>query len=172
MRNDHQPIPNDPRGYNRPPHHPAGHRPHPPHHGHHPKHHKPHHGHGHIPKHVRSSMIRIQYDDLAMDKIANVYGEMADFAIDTIERCPPEIKLTLALVLGLRVDFNDYRAYVREPAPRFPSPLLNETALDAFGQALGHNDVDVATQIYDACPPEQTLLAIAVAMLQTPTEGE
>ena len=102
-----------------------------------------------------------------MEQLTHIFGEGIGSAIEALERSPAEVKISLAIALGLNVDLSGYRSYVPEPMrSRPPSPLLTEATSRALGQALRTNDMDLVLQIYEASPPEQILLAIAASALR------
>jgi hypothetical protein len=97
--------------------------------------------------------------------LREICGEVTDVTLNALQGCPSEIKLALMMAFDLKIDLSNYKAPIEDPI-RFPSPLLNETTTGILEQALGHDNINIAIQIYDACPPEQTLLAIAIAALK------
>jgi len=117
----------------------------------------------HHPPHVRTSMIRLIYDDAAIARLELVYEDV-DYVIDLIETSPPEIKLTLALALGINVDLSEYPQDFYPPI-RFETPFLNEINKNSISASLDCAEPEIAVSIYNTCPPEQALLALAVAAL-------
>ena len=128
-----------------------------PNHPHHPPYHHP----SHQPPHIRASKIRLDYDDATLDRIGKLYDDV-EYIVDVLETCPPEIKLTLAMLLGIRVDLRDYPQEVH-PMIRFETPFLTGKNNSLIERTLECSETEVAVSIYNACPPEQALLALAAA---------
>jgi hypothetical protein len=126
-------------------------------------------GGAHQPPHIRASRIRLKYDEDTISRLGQLYDDV-EYVVDILETCPPEIKLTLAMLLGIQVDLREYPQAVH-PMVRFATPFLNDQNSGLISQALDCSESDVAVNIYNTCPPEQALLALAVATLKK-TGGE
>jgi hypothetical protein len=140
--------------------HPLGEQPAPPHLS----------GDNHQPPHIRASRIRLSYDDETITKLKKLYTD-ANYLAEIIEACPPEIILTFAMLLEIKVDLSEYPKEVY-PIVRFATPFLNKCNSELIGAALNCNEADVAISIYNDCPPEQALLALTVAAIKTAKEVE
>lgn len=116
------------------------------------------------PPHIRASRIRLNYDEGTIARLGQLYDDV-DYVVDILETCPPEIKLTLAMLLGIQVDLSEYPQDVH-PMVRFALPFLNNKNTGLIGQALDCKEPDMAVNIYNSCPPEQVLLALAAAFLK------
>jgi hypothetical protein len=116
----------------------------------------------HKPPHIRVSQIRLNYDDETIARLGKLYNDV-EYVVEILETCPPEIKLTLAMLLNIQIDLGEYE--VHQPA-RYTTPFLNEHNGGLIGEALNCDKADVAVNIYNSCPPEQALLALAVAVLK------
>lgn len=116
------------------------------------------------PPHIRASQIRLSCDDETIAKLESLYGDI-NYVLQILEICPPEIKLTLAMLFGIKVDLSDY-PYETISMVRFANPFLDERNSKLIGKALNCSEEDIAVSIYNACPPEQALLALAVAVLK------
>lgn len=117
-----------------------------------------------LPPRVRHSIVRIPFTDDIKDKLEEVFGEKLNYVFNVIDSAPPEIKLTLAMLLGFNVDLSECTQYVSKVV-KFTSPLLNGYAKDVMGKILGIENLDNALHIYNASPAEQVLIAVTVAKL-------
>ena len=115
------------------------------------------------PPHIRSSRIRLAYDDDTISHFNQLYGN-AEYVLEILETCPPEIKLTLAMLFGIQVSVQDYPQETH-PMVRFETPFLTDSNTELLKQVLECDEPMIAMRIYNACPPEQTLLALAIASL-------
>lgn len=132
--------------FNGPHHHPGRQPPHPP-----------------LHPHMRE-IVKVVFDDEARNKLEETYGDALKYVFDVINHAPAEGKLTLAILLGLKVDLSACTQYVTK-AVKFPSPLLSETAKKALGKILGEGNIENALYIYNASPAEQVMIAVTIAMM-------
>lgn len=116
-----------------------------------------------LPPHLRMPLVRIVYDEASQNKLLSLFGELADYAAYILETCPPEVKLTAAICLGFTVKIDDTTNF--SDSVRFASPFLTEAAAGLLAEGLRQNSCDAVRSVYDACPHEQTLLAIVAASL-------
>lgn len=127
-----------------------------------------------LPPRVRHSIVRIPFTTDIKDKLEDVFGDKLNYVFRVIDSAPPEIKLTLAMLLGFKVDLSECTKYVSK-AVKFTSPLLNGDAKKVVGEILGFENLNNALHIYNASPAEQVLIAVTVAKLlqnqQNDTEG-
>ena len=121
----------------------------------------PHHNHS---PHIRSSRICFNYNDTTIARLGQLY-ENVEYAISVLETCPPEIKLTLAMLLDIQVDLSQY-PQESNPIIRFETPLLDEKNCSLIKRTLMSNKPETVESIYKQCPPEQVILALAVASLK------
>lgn len=128
-------------------------------------------GHAHMPPHIRSSKIRLDYNEDVISRINQICGEnMTEYVINQIENSPPEIKLIQAILLSIKADLSGYP----QEAPvmiRFDTPFMTEQNAAIIARALQCGEVSTIMNIYNACPPEQAIIALAAAILKHP-EGE
>jgi hypothetical protein len=123
----------------------------------------------HQPPHIRASKIHLNYDESAIKRL-NAFYDDVEYVIEILETCPPEIKLTLAMALGISIDLSEYPETIH-PLVRFATPFLNDNNSELIGSVLNCAETEAAKRIYNVCPPEQALLAVAVATL-IKTKGE
>ena len=138
--------------------------PHPHPHPHHPQHHM-HHHHSH---HLWGASITIKYAE-GIESIKSVFGETADTVIQVIEKAPPEMKVILALALGLQVDIGQYWDGAEDYEPVTFSPFLDEDIITALSAKLSV-DGNKVIPIFDGAPPEVVTLAVAICHLLNPNK--
>jgi hypothetical protein len=117
--------------------------------------------HGHIPPHEHQRTVQLEYNEKVMRRLSEVYGEAASFIISTLESSPPEIKLTVAIFFEIPVNIDNYPAGTLQP--RFQTPFLTDENIGVLVKSLDCNNLEAAISIYNSCPPEQAMLAIAAA---------
>ncbi len=118
--------------------------------------------------HVRHSIVKVRYDDNTRDKLEEIYGdddEVIDYVLRVIESAPPEIKLTLAMLLKFKVDLSGCTPYVSPKAVKFYSPILSESVKESIGKVLGWDNLDNALFIYNTSPDEQVLIAATIVKM-------
>lgn len=125
--------------------------------------HTPHHG-DVLPPHVRDTIVKALFDATMQEKLEGTYGNALDFVFDIIDRAPAEIKLTLSMLLGFKVDLTECTQYVSKPV-KFTSALFNKLAKEAMGNIIGEANLKNALFIYNTCPAEQALIAVTVALM-------
>jgi len=139
---------------------------HQPHHDHFPQH-----IHGHMPPHICSSKIQLDYNENIIAAISELYGEKnVNNIIRYIETSPPEMKLTSAMSLSINVDLSKYPQEALRTG-RFSQPFFTEENAVIITQALQCNNIKAVMNIYNNCPPEQAILALAVAKLKLSKEN-
>jgi len=143
----------------------------------------PHHHYGPIlPPRVRHSILKIQFTDKIKYELEEIYGDKLNYVLRVIESAPPEIKLTLAMLLGFKVELSECTQFISSEAVKFTYPFLNEEAKSIFTELLGNENLNNVFLIYKQSPPAQALIAVMVAKLlrnqkdevdvQILTEGE
>jgi hypothetical protein len=118
----------------------------------------------HLPPHLRHSSIRLSYDDNVITYLGQLYEDV-DYVIDIIESCPPEMKLTLAIALDIPVHIADRREYFH-PHIRFETPFINRKNRNLIKSSILSSNPEAAADIYNNCPPEHALLALAIAAMK------
>ena len=122
------------------------------------------HGSGPLPPHLRASKVRLSYNEEIITKLETLYDDV-DYLAELLAVSPPEIKLTVAMALGIKVDLSEYSCE-NPHLVRFTTPFLHEQNSTRIRKALNCDEDDVAISLYNACPPEIALLALAVATLK------
>ena len=128
------------------------------------------HGSGPLPPHIRASKVRLTYNEEIITKLETLYDDV-DYLAELLEVSPPEIKLTVAMALGIKVDLSEYSCE-KPHLVRFATPFLHKQNSNRIRKALNCDEDDVAISLYNACPPEIALMALAVATLKEETEEE
>ena len=116
------------------------------------------------PPHKRTSLVKLDFNDEVMQKLYNTYRENVHYVTDVFETCPPEIKLSLALAFEIPINTDEYPEHTEKI--RFPSPFMTDENIKLLTDNLDCNRADIAMNIYNACPPEQVVMAIAIAKLK------
>jgi hypothetical protein len=114
-----------------------------------------------MPPHLRGT-VAIDYST-GFARLEQLFGSSASAFINVVERCPLEVKVTLAIALGLDIDFGGLPQLEGEQVVRHSSPFISEQSLDLLANSLHGASAKDLMRVYQYAPDEQVALAIAVA---------
>ncbi|MCL2082853.1 MAG: hypothetical protein FWH04_06435 [Oscillospiraceae bacterium] len=115
--------------------------------------------------HKHSSLIKLDFNDTVREKLYESYGDTINYVIEAFEACPPEIKLTVASLFDIPINTEGYPDRMM-PQVRFTSPFMTVQNMALLTSRLDYANAGIAISIYNACPPEQVLIAAEIARLK------
>jgi hypothetical protein len=124
----------------------------------------------HILPHIRSSMIRLEFDEEVMKRLNEVFGKAAVYVLNVFDRCPPEVKIALSIALDIPVNMEGYpKPEMQEPFQpqnRPQSVFMTDENTMLLMDGLDCSNSDAALSVLNMCPPEQLVIAIVIAYLK------
>ncbi|MCL2081780.1 MAG: hypothetical protein FWH04_00865 [Oscillospiraceae bacterium] len=115
-----------------------------------------------IPLHIQAACVRIKYED-GIEGIRELFGCNSPAVIQAIENSSPEMKLTLALALGLSVDLSNYEIRGNsEYKPWMSNPFLDPYTASELSKRLQAPADDRLVHIYGSGSQGVLILAAVI----------